>query len=158
MKEKMRSVKIVLSIAISVCIFVSTFNHGIIQYYGYINFCLNKDDYYVVEGKIKEIQNIEWDYRKTVIMEIKQALVSYKINGKQYEQYTIQYPEKKQGEIIEIAVKKNNHKVNRCIQYYFSQQDKILYSNLLIMIIVIYLFLFFISKIEKSYEKNIVKN
>lgn len=154
MKDKMNSIKIVLSIAISICIFVSTLNHGIIQYYGYINFCLNKDNYYVVEGKIKDIENIKWDYRKTTVLNLKKSLVSYKINDKQYEQYTMQYPEKKQGEIIVIAVKKSNHKVNRCVKYYFTKQDKILYFNLLAMVIIIYLFLLFISIMEKRYKKK----
>lgn len=154
MKDKINSIKIVLSIAISICIFVSTFNHGIIQYYGYIKFCLNKDDYYVVEGKIEDIQNITWDYRKTAILEMKKALVSYKINDEQYEQYTMQYPEKNQGEIIVIAVKISNHKVDRCVKYYFTKQDKILYFNLLVMVIIIYLFLLFISILEKRYKKK----
>lgn len=151
-KIEISDIKTAIMGAIIAFIFVSTFNHGVIQSCGYFYFCVHKDSYVIVKAEIKEIKKYSLTYRKADIFGIKKALVSYQIGNELHEGYTIEYPEKEEGDTIAIAVK--NNKIKRCEKYQFTDEDKILFRTILEILIFSYLFLFIISQIDKLYRKK----
>lgn len=118
----------------------------------YYIFSLSGNCWMVKEAQIIDTRLYEGTTRRTKpVVLLKRAIIEYEVNGKKYQSESFMSFDEKKGDIINIAVKKNNFsKMRRCELLKLSKG--IVFMNYISIIII--LILKIISIIQEKIEKR----
>lgn len=149
-KAKLKTVRQILLFLVFFEILGIVFN-GCIQQIEYCYYIVNPTKFTVTQAEVLEKNSGGFKILNFELVPISKTFITYEINGIVYKKWTLAFPQSIEGEIIQVALDKNDYTHLICSEpYQIDKVDKIIYLRQSMCIIVLFIIYIALKLIEKN--------